>query len=476
MNTWLIASGIVLTYLAGAASALDALFKSRQPQAKTAWILGLALAPFFALPVYWIFGRRRYESYNELMDTFDSKTGDIRDALDDLQRQTQRNKGNTPPRQNAQSALQTLSRFEFVGGNSGTLLIDGEETFEEIFRAIDDAEKYVLIEFYVIRDDEIGQALQDHLLKALDRDVSVRLLYDGIGSISLTAAYRRRLTEAGAEIAEFSGGKFWLNRFRLNFRNHRKIVIVDGQVAFAGGLNVGDEYLGRDDSIGNWRDTHLRLNGPAVAMLQYIFCRDWYFACQEIPPLNWKPDTTDDELSVLVMASGPNAELENCGLLFAQLIACAETTLWVASPYFVPDRRITSALQLAGLREVDTRILVPRRSDSVFVRFVPFAFFGAVLQAGCRIFFYENDFMHQKVLLVDDDYAVISTANLDNRSFYLNFEVSCIVHDRNFCARVREMLEEDFRSTTEITAEDITARTFRERLATHATELLAPIL
>lgn len=469
---------VSVLYLVGIASAVDALFKSRQPQAKTAWILGLAFAPLFVVPLYWVFGRRKFETYRVVTQEFDELTAELREDLGSRARETRDNvDGDESQRTKTErTALEKLSRFEFSGGNSVSLLIDGPDTFDAILDAIDSAQDYVLVQFYVIRDDRIGHALCETLRAASQRGVRVLLLYDDIGSIALSADYKRALSEAGVQVKEFSGGRVWLGRFRLNFRNHRKIVVVDGETGFVGGLNVGDEYLGRDESIGDWRDTHLKLTGPAVAGLQYIFCRDWYFATREFPDLHWTPASEDDGVNALIVGSGPNSEFENCGLLFAHLIASAEKRLWLASPYFVPDGRILAALQLAALRGVDVRIMVPRRSDNPMFKYVPFAFFPEVLMAGARIFFYEDDFMHQKVILVDDDYGVVGTANLDNRSFYLNFETMCVIHDSKFCGELHSMLERDLESCTELSSEDATARTLAERLATNVTGLFAPVL
>ena len=266
-------------------------------------------------------------------------------------------------------------------------------------------------------------------------------MYDTVGSIKLPRSYRRELDAAGVTVCPFSGPRSWLKKLRLNFRNHRKIVVCDGRVAFAGGLNVGDEYLGRDETIGNWRDTHLRVHGPIVQGLQLSFCRDWFYGTrEEIDGLQWEPTASEEaDQTALVLASGPADEIETCGLLYAHVIESAEQRIWIATPYFVPDGRVLGALQLAALRGVDVRILMPRTSDSIFFKYVPYAYLPDVARTGVRVFLYEDGFMHQKVAVVDRDFAAVGTANFDNRSFRLNFYATVVAHDEGVSQTVTRL-------------------------------------
>ena len=304
--------------------------------------------------------------------------------------------------------------------------------------------------------------------------MKVFLLYDEVGSHSLPRRYLKELTDAGVVVSRFSGSRSWLGRFRLNFRNHRKIVVIDGHHAFVGGLNIGDEYLG--PRIGGWRDTHLAVSGPAVIGLQFSFMRDWFYSRNEIPPLRWEAKRSDDDRSVLVLASGPEDTLERCGLLFTHAIESAESRVWIASPYFGPDGRVLGALQLAAFRGVDVRILMPRTSDNLLFTLVPYAYLPDLERAGVNVFLYEPCFMHQKVMLVDDDYAAVGTANFDNRSFRLNFEVTCLVSDAGFCKEVESMLLADFEKSTQLTENDLSGKSLWFRLRTQLTRLLSPVL
>jgi cardiolipin synthase len=266
------------------------------------------------------------------------------------------------------------------------------------------------------------------------------------------------------------------NRLQLNFRNHRKIVVVDGREGWVGGHNVGDEYLGRDSSTGPWRDTHLRILGPAVMGLQLSFLEDWHWATDETPDLTWTTEVVPGgHAVVLVLPSGPADRFETASLMFQLAIHGAKERIWIASPYFVPDEGVTAALLLAELRGVDVRILIPERPDHLLVYLSAFAFVGKMLDAGIQIYRYQSGFMHQKVFLVDDRVAAVGTANLDNRSFRLNFEITALVAEPAFVTEVEQMLLADFSRSRRMTRADLANKPFWFPLASRAAYLMAPL-
>jgi cardiolipin synthase len=293
----------------------------------------------------------------------------------------------------------------------------------------------------------------------------------------LPGNYLREMQQAGIHVSAFHSTRGKTNHFQLNFRNHRKIVVIDGDTAYVGGHNVGDAYLSRHPRFGHWRDTHVKIEGPVVKAIQFCFVEDWHWATSRVPDLNWaltpSPGGTED---ALVVASGPADMLETCGLMFVQVINMARERIWIASPYFVPDLQVLSALKLAVLRGVDVRILLPEKPDHRTVHLASFSYYPNILPVGINLYRYTAGFLHQKVFLVDHHCAAVGTANLDNRSFRLNFELTLLNYDAGFVGAVAEMLEEDFNHSRLVKLEDYTGRHFLFRLAVRSARLLAPIL
>lgn len=474
LPTWALTLGTVVLYTAAAGSTVHAIMTARTPQGGTAWIIGLLSMPLFVLPIYWVFGHAKFGDYVEALRQLED---DIRERLDDLRDDVrERFVAEPDDERGEQRAFRDLSTLPFTRGNSARLLVDGHAAFDAIFEAIEAAEHYVLAQFFIIHEDQIGRRFQEALIAAAQRGVRTYLLFDEVGSASLPRRYVRALREAGVHVTPFSGRRAWLGRLRLNFRNHRKAVVADGRRAILGGINVGDEYLSRDPDFGHWRDTNLDVAGPSVQGVQLSFFRDWYWSTGEVLDLEWEPRASDEDRRALVLATGPADELETCGLFYAHAIQSAEKRVWIASPYFVPDGGVLTALQLAALRGVDVRLLIPRKADHLPFKYVHYAYLDQTDPAGVKTYLYEDGFMHQKVFLVDDDFAAVGTANLDNRSFRLNFELTVLYADAGFAGDVAAMLEEDFTQSTRFTLDDYRAKPFPFRLAARTTRLLAPIL
>ena len=472
--------GLAVVYVLGVGTAVDAIMNSRTPQGATAWVFALATLPLVALPLYWILGRFKFTDYLSALRDFDSEIADGLETAKEgpLKPFLVSNHAESDGRETGEMhAFDQMATVPFTRGNDVELLVDGDATFEALFAAIDAAEDYVLTQFYIVHDDAIGTRYKDHLLAAARRGVTVRFLYDTVGSWKLPRRYKRELEDAGVCICPFTGPRNWLKKLRLNFRNHRKITVVDGRVGFVGGLNVGDEYLGDTKAFPHWRDTHLRVRGPIVQGLQLSFARDWYYGTrEELEGLRFEPEAAPADRTALVLASGPADALETCGLLYTHAIESAEERVWIATPYFIPDGRVLGALQLAALRGVDVRVIMPRESDSALFKYVPYAYLPEVERAGVKVFLYEPGFMHQKVALVDRDFAVVGTANFDNRSFRLNFEATVVARDAEVCDDVAAMLERDFARATQIHQKELEDKSFAFRFAANATQLLAPVL
>jgi len=266
-------------------------------------------------------------------------------------------------------------------------------------------------------------------------------------------------------------------RLQVNFRNHRKLLVCDGEVGFVGGINLGDEYLGADDDAEPWRDTHCRIRGPAVQGLQLAWLEDWNWASERSPDLNWTPASVPGgDQEVLILPMGPADTYETGSLFFLNCINNARSRLWIASPYFVPDFQILNALQLAALRGVDVRILIPEKSDSRMIGLAAYSYLVQASRAGIAIYRYQPGFMHQKVILVDDRYTAVGTANLDNRSMRLNFEITAINTSGKFVEEVYTMLTEDFKQAHLMDERDYRDRSLAFRITCRAIRLAAPLL
>ena len=448
-------------------AAMEAILKTRTAQGALAWTLSLLMMPTIMLPMYWIFGRRKFRGYAKARRI--SKTAVRRPGA------TLRN-ASPPQLQSYQVALEQIAQTPFTRGNHCDLLIDGERTFNALFDAIEQAEHYILLEYYIVRDDDLGNALAERLIEKVRSGVAVYFLYDEIGSIKLGRSYIERLRASGIDMRSFNSTKGRRNRLQLNFRNHRKVAVIDGHTGFCGGQNIGDEYRDRHPVLTPWRDTSIRVEGAAALALQLTFIEDWYWACEQVPDLHWQIPPARGGIEALVVASGPADYVETCLLLFQQLAQTAKHRLWIVSPYFIPDTSIINSLQLAALRGVDVRILLPERADRHTVWLSSFASLDEVQRTGIRVYRYAAGFLHQKVWLVDDDCALIGTANLDNRSFRLNFEIGVVTCDRAFATQVETMLEQDFARSRLLPRGELASRNLVFRLAVRCAYLLAPIL
>ncbi len=470
----LISAVVVLIHAFGVLSAIHAVANVRTPQGAIAWAISLLTFPYLALPLYWILGRNRFHGYVEALQRGALEQADHGGVAIILERLREHQVDPPPDRTGDLQVLAQLSRVPYTQGNALELLIDGEATFSAILAALEAAERYILIQFFIIKDDDLGHELHARLLRKAAAGIAIRVLYDEIGSHALPKTYIETLRVAGIAVSAFHTTRGRRNRFQLNFRNHRKIVVVDGRVAFVGGLNVGDEYLGHGP-LGHWRDTHLRVKGPVVQALQLVFLADWYWASRQTPDLEWRPAAASDQVA-LIFPTGPADALETCSMFFHQAIVGARRRLWIASPYFVPDLPVFEALQLAALRGVDVRILLPAKPDHKLVYLASFSFLEAADRTGIQIYRYQNGFLHQKVVLVDDEVAAVGTANLDNRSLRLNFEVMAVAIDRTFAGQVAAMLERDFQQSRRTSAADLRDRSWPFRWAVRAARLFDPIL
>jgi cardiolipin synthase len=465
----------VIVHASGLIAAAHAVMVVRSSRGAIAWGISLITFPWLALPLYLILGKNEFQAYAQALQAAYQEHYQL---VSQVYSTILEFKAVLPKQFTAlEKITEVFSPLPFTAGNEIELLIDGQQTYEAMLQAIAQAQDYILLQSYIINDDQSGNKFKEALIEKAKQGIRISLLYDKIGSRKLSRNYLKSLRQSGIKVGGFGSTRRKGNRFRINFRNHRKILIVDGQVAFMGGINIGDEYLGKDPHFGAWRDTHLKIKGAAVQCLQSVFLGDWYWVTKEIPQVSWQVQASQEfNQSTLILPTGPSDQLHNCNLFFLHLIERSQTRLWIASPYFVPDNSILNALKLAALRGVDVRIILPNRPDYLTVYVCSFSYYTEMQAVNIKLYRYRSGFMHQKVILVDEDIAGVGTVNLDNRSFFLNFEVMTFSVDSYFIQNVESMLQQDLNVSRQINLLGYQTKPFWYKLAARVSRLLAPIL
>lgn len=360
------------------------------------------------------------------------------------------------------------------------ILTNGNETFTKIKACLKQARHHIHMEYYIVRDDVLGREIKDILIEKARNGVEVRFLYDSVGSWKLPQTYIRDLSRAGVKIVPFYPVKIPLFNNRINYRNHRKIIVIDGDVGFIGGLNIGDEYMGRNSYFGFWRDTHLWVHGEAVRSLQLIFIRDWFYNADEqfdVQPYLTETKAHGEHLGgVQMVAGGPDQDWEVIKSLFFSMIVSAKKSIWIASPYFVPDEDILSALKIAALSGIDVRMLVPARPDKRIVFYASRSYFSELLEAGAKIYAYQLGFLHSKILIIDHQLASIGSSNMDLRSFHLNFEINAFLYRSKSVEKLVQDYLTDLDHSEEIKWQDFRKRAIHLRVIESFSRLASPLL
>ena len=386
------------------------------------------------------------------------------------------------------SALATrFGAFPISTGNHVCFYHEGSSALEAIREAIASARHHIHLEYFIFQPDETGRAMLGLLGEKAKQGVQVRLLYDAMGSYRLHRRTLQALRDAGGKCREFLPLNPLRRRIQVNMRDHRKILVVDGRVAFTGGLNIGDEYLGKVPRFGFWRDTHLRVEGPAVAGLQRLFVEGWDFAAEEdlrgpefFPPLKAQSSTPQrsplSSCTLQVIPSGPDMELKSIREVYFAAVLRAQQRLWIASPYFVPDAGLRDALCLAGYLGIDVRLLCQHHPDKWIPFFASRYYWSDVLAAGVKVYQYTKGMMHSKVMLVDGEWASVGTANLDNRSLHLNFEVNCLIYSPEAVEELEAAFRRDLADSVLLDPKVYARRPLPGRLVENACRLLSPVL
>ncbi len=366
----------------------------------------------------------------------------------------------------------------FCTDNDVTVFFDGKDMFEALLSDIKKAEHHVHLEYYIIRDDETGRRLKDALIEIARAGVEVRLIYDAVGSWRLSKRFLSDLRLAGVDCKPFLPVVLPFFSRQINYRNHRKVTVIDGVVGYLGGMNIGDEYLGLDSRVGYWRDTSMRIAGESVASIEGYFLIDWVFVSgEELPANRYLKDVYSSSQTVMqIMASGPDTDWEAMLQAYFLIIANATERVWITTPYLVPSESVLEALKTAALSGVDVRIILPANPDHFFVFWASRANFKTLINAGVKIYLYNEGFIHAKTIIVDCEISTIGTANLDIRSLEINFEINGFIYDKVIVEQLEAQYLKDIAKSTQITKQMHRSRPWYHIIYESVGRLVSPLL
>ena len=458
-------------------------FQRRNPQTVWTWLLLLYFIPILGFVLYLIIG----QDFNKSR-MFKAKEieGDLKYAVRKQEETIYKRKlrlADPDMEQYRDIILYNLEAGQAVltDNNDIKIYTDGKEKFRALYEEIKAARKYIHIQYYIFRNDELWQAIEPLLIDKAKQGVEVRVLFDSMGCRSMKNKDWEHLEEAGIEVAEFFPALFGNLQLRVNYRNHRKIVVIDGRVGFVGGFNVGREYLGLDKKFGYWRDTYLRIEGAAVTALSVRFVLDWNYAAKEnlfledrlfeIP--EYEKEGNDP---VQIISSGPDSHTKTIHDNYLRLIHKAKDHVYIQTPYFIPDASILDALKIAARSGVDVRVMIPCKPDHPFVYWATYSYIGELVQAGAKCYTYDNGFLHAKTLEVDGNVACVGTANMDFRSFGLNFEVNAVIYSKETTSKLERAFENDMTKSTQVTRKKYNERSLIIKFKEQISRLLSPLL
>ena len=451
------------------------------------YLLAAVFVPFFGMIFYFLFGLsyRKKKIYSKKLTENDVLAKKIRDDIYKHSKQTF-NENDASLQDNRELAYMLLkdTTSPLTSGNSVKLLKNGETKFPEVLEALREAKNHIHIEYYIYEDDKIGREIGEILIQKATEGVDVRFIYDDFGSSSVRRKLVPRLISNKVKAFPFYKIYFILLANRINFRNHRKIIVIDGQTAFVGGINVSDRYINSSENVKQlfWRDTHLRIDGPGVQYLQYLFLCDWNFCSEEkLQPENrYFPRSgslpVKDNKIVQIAASGPDSDTPAILYSILQAINLAKKEILISTPYFIPGEILVESLVIASLSGISVKLLVPGKSDSILVNSAAKSYYKYLIQKGVEIYQYRKGFLHAKTLVADRKIAIVGTANMDGRSFDFNFEVNAIVYDEETANELADIFFEDLKDAEKIDLAVWINRPRYIRLMEKTARLVSPLL
>ncbi len=465
-----------LIYIITVAFAIILVVQQKGDPLKTiSWILVIILIPIAGIGLYFFFGqnyrRQKIFSRKEVSDIEHLRGLNTYISKKLLRKSTIKSK------QRMMTLLENNSKSLLTQNNNVEIYFSGKEAFDQILSDFEKARHHIHVEYYIIEDDKIGKRVQEMLIKKALQGVIVRVIYDDVGSWSLPKKYTNSLHHAGVEIHPFLPVKFPLLTNKINYRNHRKIIVIDGTIGYVGGMNIADRYLEGNAEVGQWRDAQLRIEGDSAHSLQAIFLTDWYFASKKIinSEIYFPPHNIHQEHVIQITASGPDSDWASIMQSYFVAITTAEKYIYIASPYFIPNESILTALKTAALSGVEVRIMLPYKSDSHIVFRSTLSFVSELLEAGIHVHFYNNGFNHSKLIIVDGVIASVGTANMDIRSFDQNFEVNALIYDEEITKVLEDNFKEDMKSSVEFTLSEWENRPWIDNQKEILARLLSPL-
>ncbi|MFD1772667.1 cardiolipin synthase [Paenibacillus rhizophilus] len=453
----------------------------RRPQRAVAWLFLLFCCPPLGLLVYYFLGRDYKQGRRLKACAAETRCG-LHGHAEERSRPITRVEDTGNPelagRKELLRLLSGLSESPVTGRNATRILVNAGETYASMLEAMEAASEHIHLEVYIFRDDGIGERFQDVMIRKARQGVKVRLLCDGLGSHKLSRRFLRALSGAGVETHLFLPPLASLLGGRFNYRNHRKILVVDGLVGFTGGINIGDEYLGKDPKMGFWRDTHLKLEGDAVYFIQRIFLKDWRLASGErlSHPRLFPIHACEGKEGVQIIGSGPDGAIDSAQTMIFAALSAAEKRIWIETPYFIPDPAILRALKTAVLRGADVRIIIPGKPDNAFVYNASLSYLDDLLDAGVKFYRYRKGFMHAKVWIADGLLASVGSVNLDMRSFYSNFELSAVLLQPQRIEELADQFRRDLEDSEAVDPDVFSKRGNAARRKEEICSLLSPLL
>lgn len=446
------------------------LAENRNPVKSLAWVTILILLPAIGLVFYFFFGRN---IKNKRMISRRNKRR-LRRAVK-LPKAPKRPKDLSPQSEQLSRLTEALVNCPYFSDNKVDIFSSGAEKFEALKADLRAAKKSIYLQYYIFENDTIGHEVAEILKQKAAEGVKVRVIYDHVGSFHVASDFFKSLNKAGVEAYPFFKVTFVAIGSKVNWRNHRKIVVIDGSVGYIGGMNIADRYVDGGKRFNLWRDCHLRIEGPAIAALHFSFARDWNFMGREL--LEDSPNSQPaGNVGIQTVTGGPMNQWNTLGQIFLQAITNAKKRIWVQTPYFLPPDYLVKALQNASLSGVDVRIMLPRHSDSKILSYASRSYFTECLRAGIKFYLFEAGMLHSKVMIIDNDLATVGSTNFDFRSFEHNFEGNLILFSEEFNERMRAIFLEDQERSVRLTADIWRQRPLFQKFSESVFRLLAPIL